>query len=160
MQNMNPALTSNEILSYVEEIGQRKKFKNISVDKFYIDILDNKFSLNGQSYGIDLITQFHPVVFCKIEKINPTIVDLKIIPDYNKIGFFTLVAAIFIFTAIFIDELTIGDTLKTPTLLERFYFSLGGIIPVFYCYFLYIKPIKTMKIWVIDSFQLIKQIPV
>lgn len=149
-------LTNSEILEYIENIGTRKKFKGIEVDKFYSEIAANSFILNGQSYGLDFITKTYPIIYCRIEKEKPTTLELKIVPNYSNIGFLLLFTVLFISFVIFMTEIEIGGLLKKPDLSERLLFAIPGIITGLYCYYNFIKPIKQIEKWIVETLKLEK----
>jgi|GEM_PF-2041818 len=86
----------------------------------------------------------------------PTTLNLKFIPNYFAILFLLIFVVIFIPGAFFAEKWTINDVYRTPTVPERFLFSLAGIIPGVWCYIQFIRPIKRTKNWIIKKMRLRK----
>jgi hypothetical protein len=148
------SLAKKEIFEIIGEVKSEKLFKGFRFDKFSSVILENSFKLQRESFGLDATLENYPLVTCKIEKENPTIVELIIKPYYHDIAFFMIFVLTFISIAIFCDEFTIGDVLKKPNLYERFLISLGGIIPGILCYIAFIRPIKKAEKWIVEKLNL------
>ena len=148
------SLTKKEIFEIIREVKSEKFFQGIRLDKFESVILENSFLLQRESFGLDITPENYPLVTCKIEKENPTSVELIIKPYYQNITFFMIFVVTFISVAIFCDEITINDVLKKPDLFERFLISLGGIIPGIWCYIGFIRPIKKTEKWIVEKLNL------
>ncbi|HAT81275.1 MAG TPA: hypothetical protein DCS17_07780 [Flavobacterium sp.] len=145
------SLTKNEIFKIIGEVKSEKLFQGIRLDKFEGVILENSFQLQRESFGLDISLENYPLVTCKIEKENPTVIELLIKPNYLDIAFFMIFVVTFISVAIFSDEITINDVLKKPDLFERVLLSLGGIIPGIWCYIGFIRPIKKTEKWIVEK---------
>lgn len=70
----------------------------------------------------------------KIENENPTQAEIKFIPNYFSILFFSIFVFTFISIAVFIDKMTINGVYREPTLGERLLYSLAGIVHRIWCY--------------------------
>ena len=147
-------LTKEEIFDSIGNVKSERLLKGLRFDQFSSVISENSFQLQRESFGLDIVLENYPLISCKIENENPTIVALVIKPNYLNIVFFTVVVLVFICCSIFMDEFTINDVLKKPNLQERFLMSLGGIVSGIWCYFGFIRPIKKTENWIVEKLNL------
>ena len=131
------------------------KVSALSIDKFVTDISENRFVIGRSTYGLDGFTlERYPVIEGIYFSERPLTINILIKPSYFTIVFFSIFVFTFIPTAIFVDKLTINGVFKSPTVIERLLYSLGGIIPGLWCYFGYIRPIKKAENWIIQKLSL------
>jgi hypothetical protein len=146
--------TKEEILDLMNSQLNEKLLGGLRIDKFYTEFNTNIFKIQRVSFGVDLFLENYPIIISKIFIENPTKLEVKIKPNYSNIAFFSIFVVGFIFGAIFLNEITINGVFKSPDLLERLLFSLGGVIPGIWCYFSFIKPIYKTEKWFVEKLNL------
>ncbi len=136
-------------------LTDEKKFGGLRVDKFATGIQENGFFIDRNTYGLDGFTfERYPVIEGIYFSENPLVINILIKPRYFTIIFFSLFVLTFIPVAIFADKMTINGVFKSPSIVERMLFSLGGIIPGLWCYFGYIRPVKKAENWIVQKLNL------
>ena len=148
--------SKEKVFSELSLVESQKKFGGLRVDKFAISVTDSSFQIQRYSNGLDGFTlgQF-PLINGEFISERPTILNIKLKPNYITIIFFSIFVITFIPLGIFLDKMTINGVFRAPTILERLMFAgLGGIVPGLWCYFGYIRPIKKAELWIINRLNL------
>lgn len=155
-ENYKTDLTYSEVKNILNKKNPEKYLLGLKVDKYDYEENNKTLKIQRYSIGLDAFLESFPLVKLKIESENPIIANVKFTPSYFSILFFAVFVVVFIPAAFFAEKWTINDVLRTPTLPERFLFSLGGIIPGIWCYLQFIRPIKKTEKWLIEKLKLQK----
>ncbi|WP_395055888.1 hypothetical protein [Flavobacterium sp.] len=146
--------TKDDIYDIINSQGNEKLLYGLRVDKFYSEFKNNEFKIYRESFGVDAFLENYPLITSRILNENPTKLEVEIKPNYFNIIFFGIFVIVFISGSIFLNEIEINGVLKNPNLLERFLFSLGGIIPGIWCYISFIRPIYKTEKWFVEKLNL------
>lgn len=148
-------LSKSQVTEELTSLVTEKKFGGLRTDKFVADVSENRFLIGRNTYGLDGFTfEHYPVIEGIYFSEKPLTINILIRPSYFTIIFFSFFVFTFIPVAIFVDKMTINGVFKSPTIVERLLFSLGGIIPGLWCYFGYIRPIKKAENWIVQRLSL------
>ncbi|KIA82620.1 hypothetical protein [Kaistella jeonii] len=145
-----------EIINILDKKTSEKYLLGMKIDKYEYEENNKTIKIQRYSIGLDAFLESFPLIKMKIENENSMVANVKITPSYFRILFFAVFVIVFIPAAFFAEKWTINDILRTPTLPERFLFSLAGIIPGIWCYFQFIRPIKKTEKWLIEKLKLQK----
>ena len=148
-------LSKSQVTEELTNLVTEKIFEGLRTDKFVTEISKKRFLIGRNTYGLDgFALERYPTIEGIYFSERPLTLNILIKPSYFTIIFFSIFVFTFIPAAIFIDKMTINGVFKSPTIMERFLFSLGGIIPGLWCYFGYIRPIKKAENWIIKKLSL------
>ena len=94
----------------------------------------------------------NPKISGTITAINPTTIDIKISPHYFRVLLFLICPIVFVPVAILNSQMTINGVLRAPYIYERIVLGLiGSGIPIIWCYFDSIRPIKKAELWLKEA---------
>ena len=148
-------LSKSQIAEQLTNLVTEKKYGGLRTDEFVTDISENRFVIVRNTYGVDWFTfERYPLIEGIYFSERPLIINILIKPSYLAVLFFSIFVFTFIPAAIFVDKMTINGVFKSPTIIERLLFSLGGVIPGLWFYFGYIRPIKKAENWIIKRLSL------
>ncbi len=148
-------LSKDKIIELIQSNNAEKKFGGLKIIKYRYVINDSFFEVQKYANGLDALIEKFPLIKGQISSENPTLVTLRIIPNYFSIIFFSIFVFIFIPASILIQKMTINDVYRIPTVTERILIAfLGGVIPATWCYFQQIRPIKKTEKWIADKLSL------
>jgi hypothetical protein len=140
----------------LENLPKEKQFGGLRVDAFETAVIGYEFKVVWNTFGLTGFTfEQYPIIQGKFIEDSPTTVNLKFIPNYIMIVFFFIVATCFLYASIFLPKMTINDVLRVPTIFERILFvCIGCIVPLLWCFFGYIRPIKKAETWILERLNL------
>ena len=147
-------LSKEEVFTFVyDKLNSQSKFLFFSSNDYGGHVDENYFKFykkfnenSGPAY---------PKIIGTIKSEYPTTIEIKIKPHYFRIAFFLIFPLVFIPNSLINYQMIINCTLRTPELYERILFALfGGGLPLLWCYFDCIRPIKKTEAWLRKELQL------
>ena len=149
-------LAKHQVAEELNNLTSQKQFGGLKTDNFIAQTSENGFIVERNTYGLDGFTlEQYPVVEGAYISERPLTINIVIKPSYFTILFFSVFVFTFIPVGVFVDKMTINGVFRSPSISERLLFAgVGGIIPGFWCYFGYIRPIKKVENWIIKKLRL------
>ena len=147
-------LSKEDLLTFVNnKINSKSRFLFFSSNDYNGSIKENKFKFY-RKFNIKLGPAY-PKVIGYIKSESPTVLEIKIKPHYFRVAFFLIFPIIFISSALFSLQMTINGVLRPPVFYERLFLALfGGGLPLLWCYFDSIRPVKKTEAWLQQEWQL------
>lgn len=150
-------LSFDEIVKELENKSAVKYFGGLRIDKYRFSIEENKFYIQRNSYGLDVLLEYFPLIKGEVVNQDPLRIYIELIPSYLAIIFFSFIAIMFFIAGVFVNDWTINGIKRVPMFYERLLIVFfGSGIPILWCYLQYIRPIKKAKQWIFEKLQLVE----